>query len=72
MRTWERWLKQGKECPPAAAAQDGIFGRVLAWRWNPPDGYIGRWDARPQIREHPEQDSPSSKGSEDAKFALGY
>jgi hypothetical protein len=35
--------------PPKAARHDGIVGKVLSSRWNPPEGYVGGFDARPKI-----------------------
>jgi hypothetical protein len=41
--------------PPAAAAYDGIRGKVLSTRWNPPERYVGGWDARPEIAKLAEE-----------------
>lgn len=35
--------------PPLGARHDGIVGDVLAREWDPPDGYVGGWDARAEI-----------------------
>ena len=36
--------------PPASARfHDGLVGQVLASRWCRPDGYTGRWNAKPRI-----------------------
>jgi hypothetical protein len=37
-------------CSPASARwHDGIVGQVLASKWCRPDGYSGKFDARPRI-----------------------
>ena len=35
--------------PESARFHDGIVGQVLASRWCRPDGYSGRWNAKPRI-----------------------
>jgi hypothetical protein len=46
---WERYEVE-QDWPPHAARHDGIRGDALRLSFAPPEGYRGRFDARPKIR----------------------